>query len=39
MVIRNSRPWVTRAQGRAQMLGTVLYCKKCDNGETRDNPA
>jgi hypothetical protein len=27
-----SRPWVTTAQGRSDMLGAVLDCKKCDEG-------
>lgn len=33
-----NRPWVTSAEGRTQMLGQVLVCKKCDVGAPRDNP-
>ncbi|HEY6516406.1 MAG TPA: DUF3565 domain-containing protein [Steroidobacteraceae bacterium] len=33
-----SRPWVTTAEGRASMLGTVLDCLKCDRGEPPDRP-
>ena len=25
-----NRPWVTTAEGRAEHLGTVLACRKCD---------
>jgi hypothetical protein len=27
-----SRPWVVTPEGRQGMLGTVLKCKKCDEG-------
>lgn len=27
-----SRPWVLTAEGRRAFLGTVLNCKKCDEG-------
>ncbi|MEZ4368912.1 MAG: DUF3565 domain-containing protein [Kofleriaceae bacterium] len=27
------RPWVTTAAGRAEHLGTVLPCVRCDRGE------
>ena len=30
------RLWVTTAAGRKQMLGHELECKKCDEGEPRD---
>jgi hypothetical protein len=32
------RPWVTTQQGRDAHLGTLLDCKKCDDGAPRDNP-
>ncbi len=28
-----SRPWVLTSEGRAQHLGQMLDCKKCDEGE------
>lgn len=31
-----SRPWVTSAVGRAEMLGFELNCKKCDNRAPKD---
>lgn len=31
-----NRPWVTTAEGRAQMLGVMLDCKKCDEGAPID---
>ncbi|WP_298771575.1 DUF3565 domain-containing protein [uncultured Shewanella sp.] len=31
-----SRPWVTSSQGRAQMLGYQLNCKKCDINAPKD---
>lgn len=31
-----SRPWVVIPEGRAQMLGTLLGCKKCDEGAPPD---
>lgn len=32
------RPWVVTEQGRAALLGTVLDCKKCDEGAPVDRP-
>ncbi len=26
----SERPWVVTPRGRAQKLGTTLFCKKCD---------
>lgn len=31
-----NRPWVTTAEGRAQMLGYKLDCRKCDAGAPFD---
>lgn len=31
-----SRPWVTTPEGRAQMLGHLLSCRKCDAGAAPD---
>lgn len=31
-----SRPWVISSQGRAQMLGYQLNCKKCDINAPKD---
>lgn len=31
------REWVTTEQGRAKMLGQVLNCIKCDQGEPLDS--
>ena len=31
-----NRPWVVTAEGRAQKLGALLPCKKCDEGAPRD---
>ncbi|MCU4675167.1 DUF3565 domain-containing protein [Catenovulum sp. 2E275] len=31
-----NRPWVVSAQGRKQMLGLELNCKKCDEGAPKD---
>lgn len=31
-----NRVWVTTAEGRAGRLGSVLRCKKCDEGAPRD---
>jgi hypothetical protein len=31
-----NRPWVVTAEGRAQKLGALLACKKCDEGAPRD---
>lgn len=28
-----SRPWVRTPEGRAQQIGQVLVCKKCEGGE------
>ena len=28
-----SRPWVLTQEGRAQQVGQILACKKCDEGE------
>jgi hypothetical protein len=33
-----NRPWVVTAEGRAQMRGTLLPCKKCDAGAPPDRP-
>jgi hypothetical protein len=30
------RPWVVTQQGRAEALGQLLDCKKCDEGAPRD---
>ena len=30
------RTWVLSAAGRGGMLGTILDCKKCDEGAPRD---
>jgi hypothetical protein len=30
------RPWVVTEQGRADMLGELLDCKKCDSGALPD---
>lgn len=32
-----NRPWVITEEGRTKMLGTILNCKKCDEGAPRDN--
>jgi len=32
-----NRPWVITEAGRNKMLGTILNCKKCDEGAPRDN--
>jgi hypothetical protein len=34
-----SRPWVTTPQGRTDMLGVQLDCKKCESGAPQDKPA
>lgn len=34
-----NRPWVTTPDGRAQMLGQRLPCKKCDAGAPPDRVA
>jgi len=31
-----NRSWVTTAEGRAQVLGAVLNCVRCDRGEAAD---
>ena len=31
-----NRPWVESAQGRAEKLGLMLNCKKCDQDEPVD---
>ncbi|AQQ66378.1 pressure-regulated protein [Microbulbifer agarilyticus] len=31
-----NRPWVTTPEGRAEMLGFKLQCKKCDEGAPLD---
>lgn len=31
-----NRPWVVLPEGRAQALGQVLKCRKCDAGAPRD---
>lgn len=31
-----TRPWVTTAHGRAEKIGAMLSCKKCDEGAPRD---
>lgn len=31
-----NRPWVTTPEGRAQMLGKTLTCKKCKSGVPPD---
>ncbi|MCK8514960.1 DUF3565 domain-containing protein [Methylonatrum kenyense] len=28
-----NRPWVETEQGRRDMLGTTLWCKRCEDGE------
>ena len=33
------REWVTTADGRASMLGSVLECVKCDEGAPCDRPS
>ena len=30
------RPWVVTEQGRQSQLGSILECKKCDQGLARD---
>ena len=35
---RQLRPWVTTPEGRAEALGRVLACRKCDQGAPRDRP-
>ncbi|MDF3029831.1 MAG: pressure-regulated protein [Moraxellaceae bacterium] len=30
------RPWVTTPEGRAQRLGAILVCRKCDSGAPPD---
>ena len=30
------RPWVTTPEGRKGMLGSLLACKKCDQGAPKD---
>lgn len=32
------RPWVITPEGRAEALGRVLACRKCDQGAPRDRP-
>jgi hypothetical protein len=32
------RPWVTTPEGRTSMIGTMLACRKCDDGAPRDQP-
>ena len=32
----SNREWVTTAEGRRQMLGLELNCKKCDEGAALD---
>jgi hypothetical protein len=31
-----NRPWTTTADGRERALGSILDCKKCDEGAPRD---
>jgi Protein of unknown function (DUF3565) len=31
-----NRPWTTTVDGRNAVLGSVLACKKCDQGAPRD---
>jgi len=33
-----SRPWVNNERGRADKIGAVLDCLKCDQGLARDQP-
>lgn len=33
-----SRLWVTTEAGRASMMGHLLNCKKCDEGQPPDSP-
>lgn len=33
-----NRPWVVTPEGRAQHLGAVLACRKCDQGAPPDRP-
>lgn len=33
-----NRPWVITAEGRAEKIGAVLACKKCDGDAPRDFP-
>lgn len=30
------RPWVVTEEGRQSMLGTELFCRKCERGEVPD---
>jgi hypothetical protein len=32
-----NRPWTSTEAGRASVVGRLLDCKKCDNGEPKDN--
>jgi len=32
-----NRPWVITEEGRNNMLGAILNCKKCDEGAPKDN--
>jgi hypothetical protein len=34
-----NRPWVVTSEGRAEKLGAVLDCRKCDAGAPPDRPA
>ena len=34
-----NRPWVVTPEGREQVLGRVLACRKCDVGAPKDRPA
>ena len=34
-----NRPWVETLAGRNRMLGFVLACKKCEQGEPPDGPS
>jgi hypothetical protein len=32
----SNRPWVVTADGRRQVIGSLLTCKKCDHQAPRD---
>jgi Protein of unknown function (DUF3565) len=32
-----NRPWTSTEAGRLEVIGRLLGCKKCDNGEPKDN--
>lgn len=32
----SNRPWTQTEQGRNNMLGTMIHCKKCDLGVSPD---